>query len=203
MKKMRVCFGLGLNFAGMSHQVMPPASRWFSGCFGEGAWQDLELLLMSCWFKGFLCFAFLSALLHTHHTHKFPFYFPSVPRALYMLLVVSVWLLLELVLQLGRCWSSHSILQITPLCGAWGLFCSISPLNQGWLESAGSWKAVLWVRASSPSAIAAAKARGAGDVLIARAMLGNGGCQVFPQHQRSGIQRLLLSCFPELNCTEL
>lgn len=30
MKKMRVCFGLGLNFAGMSHQVMSPASKGFS-----------------------------------------------------------------------------------------------------------------------------------------------------------------------------
>lgn len=79
MKKVRVCFGLGLNFAGVSHQVMSPASRWFSGCFGEGAWLALELLLMSCWFKGCLCFAFLSALLHTHHTHtqkKTPFPFP-------------------------------------------------------------------------------------------------------------------------------
>lgn len=47
------------------------------------------------------------------------------------------------------------------------------------------------------------KSRGAGDVLMARGMLGNGGCQVFPKHQRSGMKRLLLSCFPELNCTEL
>lgn len=30
MGKTRVCFGLGLNFAGMSHQVMSPASKWFS-----------------------------------------------------------------------------------------------------------------------------------------------------------------------------
>lgn len=91
MKKVRVCFGLGLNFAGVPHQVMSPASRWFSGCFGEGAWLALELLLMSCWFKGCLCFAFLSALLHTHHTHtqkNLPFHFPSAPRALYMCTVV-------------------------------------------------------------------------------------------------------------------
>lgn len=30
MKKMRVCFGLALNFAGMSHQVTSPASKGVS-----------------------------------------------------------------------------------------------------------------------------------------------------------------------------
>lgn len=199
---MRICFVLGLNFTGMSHQVMSSASTWLSRCFGEAAWWALDLLLMGCWFKGCLCFAFLSALLHTQHTHTHKFHFPSAPRALYMCTVI--------VAVFGAAAAAQRVLiqsldelQITPLCGAWGLFCSISPSDQSWLESAGSWKAELWVRASSPSAIAAAKARGADDVLIARGMLGNGGCQVFPKHQKSGMQRLLLSCFPELDCTEL
>lgn len=70
MKKMSVCFGLGLNFASMSHQVMSSASKWFSAWRGEGIWQVLGLHPLSCWFKGRLRFAFLSAPLHTHtYTH--------------------------------------------------------------------------------------------------------------------------------------
>lgn len=46
------------------------------------------------------------------------------------------------------------------------------------------------MRASSPPAVATAKAGGADDVLIAGGMLGTGGRKVFSKHQRYGFQRL-------------
>lgn len=75
---MRICCGLGLNFTGMSHQVMSLASTWLSGCFGEGAWWALDLLLMACWFKGMLVLCLsVSPFAHTSLTHtKTPFPFP-------------------------------------------------------------------------------------------------------------------------------
>lgn len=136
-----------------------------------GSGLAFDELLFKGLFKGCLFFAFLSALLHTHHTHtKLPFHFPSAPRAQYLCTVVVSGLCVA-AFGAGAAAQKALIqsldeLQITPLCGAWGLFCSISPSDQGWLESAGSWKAALWVRASSPSAAATAKASGADDVWL-------------------------------------
>lgn len=172
---MRICFGFGLNFTGTSHPVMSPTSRWLSGCFDEVAWWALDLLLMSCCLRGCLrgaCSLPFYQLFYTHttHTQKLPFHFPSAPRALYLCTVVVSGLCVA-AFGAGAAAQKALIqsldeLQITPLCGAWGLFCSISPSDQGWLESAGSWKAALWVRASSPSAAATAKASGADDVWL-------------------------------------
>lgn len=174
----------------MLHQTSP-ASKWFSVGCDKGAWQILGLHLMGCWFKGWLCFAFLPAPLHTHAPFTLTFSSEGIvhvschcqwllcgwywswccSRDAAAQVVAAQWVLIQ---------SLHASNQIT-LCS----------LNRGWLELAENWKAAFCVRAFSLPAIATAKAGGADAVLVARDMLGSGGCKVFSKHQKSGLQSLL------------